>query len=1365
MEAEEHNKISSEEIRKIRQSLGLSQAKAGEQLGGGPSAFAKYENGSVRPSAALVKMLRFLQKRPEELPAISGRESQVAKPGSMPFDVTSEHVSALNPRDFGTLIEKLLSTEALQWNLPLDGIHVASSVTTADGGEDARIEWRDGPERTSFLPRRFCQFQLKTGDISPKEAGDEVLTPENKLRPMVQEALERGASYIMLCSRPYTQNLIDRRLDEIRKNLENHGFKDPSVQFHDSGQIALWVNHHPCVAVWLLRKIRPDLINPSFGGWQHWRERAEHRDSPWIEDPRLPDFRERLRAIIKVPRGVARVVGPAGTGKSRLVLKALAPLEAERVSGVRLSDLVLYVVESEIGSPKIKEYARNLANSGKRAVLVVDRCSEQTRIDIVNTARHLGSRLSLVTISSEVPRDAEESESAILVKDAGYRLVEKIVKSVDPNIPEWDHRRIVEFSEGDIRCARIIARTWNDKGLTASVGEEPLVRELIGYDGPNPVYEAAGLISVFGGVATEAVDEGRLEFEQFSGWFFDSELETAREMERQTESAGDKESELEQVARFAVDFSVADFRRAVEKLKRREVVRQYGNRVILEPKRRAVEMAECQWKEWGTEQWEEVLLGPIHEQLRIRAADQLALLNMRQIAKDVAGHVCANRGLWSSPEKLARNSVILSSLADANPEKVVNLLEDVLDLLSPSDIQSISYDASSNLVDALSRIAFVEGTFESVAGALLKLACGEDEIINNEAERQFISLFPAHLAAADGPEKRLRAIDGFLERYREIPSVYMSLVVSALLEGAKIKGFHRSVGQEIHGGRPSRNSWGPENRGEFADYVKKCVGHLMELAKRPDSIGEQARDGLGHYWRIYVLDGVDAGIFIEDVEKWTREIKEENQYWPGALKSFDILLKQDGGKLSDSVKRKIKSLVALLEPDDLDDRIQLLIEGSPRNRSEYLKHLAVELLGREDRLKSLVFEMCGGWCSGAQLFGKVLAESASDPLYWKQQIMEVFESVADDERDSGFLIGYMKGLEKRNPGEFRNFKLEASESPVFAPVLPRLTPYSGIGSEDVDIVIKALHAGLIPPEEMSGWIYEESLSELPPGDVASLFDTMLKSEDSPFFGVALDLIRSYVDEKEELLECLRPQLRLVAGYPSIGKEKMIDELSHTHSYETLMNWIISKGSEDADARAVAITIVKQLSVHSLSFNDEQAVRRLLPAILSNFAEIMWPLIGQAIRENPTKAGWFSMLLREGSVFGDQQAPILSIPENTLFGWCYANPKIGPEFLARAVPALKENGQEAAPAEFHPIIKRLLDEFGQEEDVLKGLKESIITFTGSAPLEIYFARYKEPMRGIREHEKEAVRRWARKMLDYIDNTVNQIRKSYAGMGIT
>ena len=137
----------------------------------------------------------------------------------------------------------------------------------------------------------------------------------------------------MLCSRPYTQTLIDRRLNKIRENLENQSFEDPPVQFRDSGQIALWVNYHPCVAIWLLQKTRPELIDPSFRDWKHWSGRPEHCNSPWVDDPRLPDFREKLRAIVETPKGVARVIGPYGSGKSRLTLEALAPTEKEKTSG------------------------------------------------------------------------------------------------------------------------------------------------------------------------------------------------------------------------------------------------------------------------------------------------------------------------------------------------------------------------------------------------------------------------------------------------------------------------------------------------------------------------------------------------------------------------------------------------------------------------------------------------------------------------------------------------------------------------------------------------------------------------------------------------------------------------------------------------------------------------------------------------------------------------------------------------------------------------------------------------------------------------------------------------------------------------
>ena len=41
--------LAPEEIRAIRERLGLSQVEAGELLGGGPRAFTKYESGTISP--------------------------------------------------------------------------------------------------------------------------------------------------------------------------------------------------------------------------------------------------------------------------------------------------------------------------------------------------------------------------------------------------------------------------------------------------------------------------------------------------------------------------------------------------------------------------------------------------------------------------------------------------------------------------------------------------------------------------------------------------------------------------------------------------------------------------------------------------------------------------------------------------------------------------------------------------------------------------------------------------------------------------------------------------------------------------------------------------------------------------------------------------------------------------------------------------------------------------------------------------------------------------------------------------------------------------------------------------------------------
>lgn len=65
LKAKAEGLLTPEEVKEIRKMLKLSQAKAGEILGGGPRAFYKYENGLTLLSRPMHNQLILLSHHPE----------------------------------------------------------------------------------------------------------------------------------------------------------------------------------------------------------------------------------------------------------------------------------------------------------------------------------------------------------------------------------------------------------------------------------------------------------------------------------------------------------------------------------------------------------------------------------------------------------------------------------------------------------------------------------------------------------------------------------------------------------------------------------------------------------------------------------------------------------------------------------------------------------------------------------------------------------------------------------------------------------------------------------------------------------------------------------------------------------------------------------------------------------------------------------------------------------------------------------------------------------------------------------------------------------------------------------------------------
>jgi DNA-binding transcriptional regulator YiaG len=1318
------------DIRRIRESLGLNQVEAGELLGGGIRAFQKYESGTITPAATTISLLRILDADPTALGALTGTHVPIQQTGLRPFEITGAHISALTDRFLVVLTRRLLAAEAARNRVPPDNIHVASVLTAADGGEDARITWENGPERTPYLPSRNCILQVKAAAITPAKAAKDVLTTAGDLEPVIRETLEAGGNYIMLCNRAYVGREVVKRAAAVLEAVQAQGVaaKAAQIAFRDADQIAAWVNEHPQVATWIQEQTQPGLAT-TFRTYTHWAGRYEH-ETPFVDDDRLAAVRAVIKPVVEKEREVVRIVGLSGVGKSRLVLEALADDEK---AGFRTSDLVLYGVETELGSTAVKGAMQSLADLGKRAVVVVDRCSEETHQDLAAMVKRSSSRLSLITIDHEVPsgptgKDLDREgpvetlvNGTLLIKPAKNSVIEALIKSMQPGLPTEDVRRLVKFAGGFPQMAVLSAEAWVADISLATVTQDFLIEQVVvGRRATNKqeLLQSAKLLSVFGLVG------------------FRDEAET----------------ELAQVAALAGTLSEDQLRATFVDLARRRVAQPRGRFLTIQPRPIAHSLAERQWQEWGPQKWDE-LLTQAPPVLRRRAAKQLALLNRSSISLDVTQHLCRIGGPLDSYEAIcdSANAGVVDSLSEIDARATGELLERVFDTLPEGALKHFDGDARGEIRWAVQRIAFVPETFELGARLLFRLAMGESESWGNNCTGQFKSLFPAYLGdtAADG-DARLALLDDLIDQ--DIPE-QNALLVAALDSGAEVQHFSRSVGIESHGLRKALEPWNPSNK-VAVDYILDCLERLLRFALVDDPAGEIAKKTIANDIRGLILAG-----FLDFVEKTvTQLVQAQGRYWPQAMASLGDVISYDGAGMTEEDLARVFVMLAMVSPDDLRGKLKLLVTEMPWDypcdeklgfneredrQQEAIVELAAEALAQPEVLIAGLPALSTGDQRMAGSFGTALAATANDKVGWLWRVMRAYRAAPAERQNPDLLTSYLAELAKTKPRLVETFKRRAIRSPKLASNVPLLAFKMEIPASDILLVCEGLKTGTLTSRALYAWTFGGRLAKRQPDEVAPLFSEIFAEPEQANLGY--DLMGMYVHSDMERLEFLRPQLRLAADTALAGQTNTMND----HHFIELMKWLLKKGRNDADARAAALSLTRQLidRVDEGSLSDERRIKPLLPLLLREFPEIVWPLIGNAITSDPRASWRFQHALGKGYSFGgsQQKAPIEELSEDTLLAWCHANPDVAPAFLARILPLLTSEG-EGQGKRFSSLIQRIVDEFGERDDVQQALVGNMHTFGWSGSLTTYYELYEGPLAALHKHAKAAVRRWSKKMSD-------------------
>ena len=199
-----------------------------------------------------------------------------------------------------------------------------------------------------------------------------------------------------------------------------------------------------------------------------------------------------------------------------------------------------------------------------------------------------------------------------------------------------------------------------------------------------------------------------------------------------------------------------------------------------------------------------------------------------------------------------------------------------------------------------------------------------------------------------------------------------------------------------------------------------------------------------------------------------------------------------------------------------------------------MRELAAELLKQPQVLSGALPGLCRGQQRMAYVLGEAIAAHSHSPQQWLEAVTQVVAGVPEGERNYDLLVGFVAGLANDHPAIVDAFKKSAVESPELAPALPQICWGLGISASDIQLVIRALQAGLLPPRRLNQWSFGGVLAKVPGPAVAPLFDMML-DHSAEAFAVVLDLMGMYAHGEPENLDGLRPQIRKLAQNATLWK--------------------------------------------------------------------------------------------------------------------------------------------------------------------------------------------------------------------------------------
>lgn len=1241
-----------------------------------------------------------------------------------PLEIESKHIQSLGPFQLTRLLKQLLNLEADANGISKFAVDVSLNITVADGGEDGRIQWTGEPEEAGRVPNRFTFFQCKAREMSPAVCKREILSKDSKtLKDNVREVFDNKGTYILFCHKVYSRTLKNRRIKKIREGLKDVGRDDwetAKIEIYDAEIIADWVNDFlPAVIyVYQCNKITVPL---GLKTWEMWAEYEENQYE-YIPNVKLEAYIKALREEIIKNKSVIRIVGLSGLGKTRLALEAFKPpAEETEIKRNSTSNQVIYL-NASIGNPQTLSFVTDACDRKIYGILIVDDCEFELHSLLAKEVRRSGSRLKLITLDFNPEEERQPKQHLIkLTQNDCEGVVEGILKRTYHRLSSATISKINDFAQNFALIAVFLADSIEEEieDIGRLTNKRIVEKLLWGRDSKdNEVISIITACSLF-------------EYFEFS----DDEIT----------------NHLKFLAKEIAHVVEEKFYRICRKFKKRGILQQKGRFIRVTPIPLAITLAAEWWENIASSRAIEIVNKVGAAGLSEQFCDQISKLHFSKKAQQLTKDLCGEKGPFGNAEVLntEEGSRLFRSLVEVNPQATTDALERSLGGCTREQILKVG-PGRRNLIWALEKLCWWRDTFSKAGRLMLAFAAAENEDWSNNATGKFKQLFQIYLSGTQANlNERLQiareALGSEVKEERE-------LGIRAIGRALKTHSYSRGGGVESQGSRVPGRDFEP-NAAEIREYWTQCIILLRNIIIMGGELSSLAWQELGMELRGLLRNGM-----IDEIEiVLTDVVKERGAYWPEALKSIRDCIDYDGEDMPPEIRARIDSLENILQPEDLGKKLNLIVSipdwrDRKDEKGDYVSvsaeeadKLARQFAGDDSWFKE-VQVILEGEQRQAYAFGRALGKSMPGGL--QKDFIEVCLSILAE-----------LGREKGNPDVLGAFLGNVSDEGLVDETMEKvvqdeklwgyavwLTRFLDLTEKHLLRLLPLVEQNKITVSDIRVFACGRVLDKLPENFVAEFCQT-IANHSQEGANCTLDVMYMYCYQNDErFTKCVTTFRNIIMRKGLLVGEKQSQMAGH--NWEVVSNKLLRINRDIELAKHLAEEIVVICGSNNVAWNNIRSnVKRVLEVLFKEYFDECWDIISKPlVSEDWGARHYIENILGPGYEKEKSEALITKIPQEGLLKWCKKNVPYGPATIAHLTPVFaSEKGQTS----WHPLARKLIDEFGNIEEVRNKLDSNLWSFSSMGSRAPYYQKRIDLLSELSNHPIKEVCEWAASSVKYFE----------------